>query len=130
MELTRSLLWSIVIGSSERQSVFYIDRPSFHFPQIKEERAGKIIILPSPKPEWRPIIIEFPMTLLSNTDNWLSEGGRREIDISCVDKHGSLLESWILKGAIPMYKHVGKSRVIVDKVIVAAVKYEWARKVR
>lgn len=129
MELARQVVWSLIIGSiNDPQAVFYVEKPSFYFENIKETRGGKTILVPNRHPVWRPITIELPTRLLGKTLVWLEEKTKRDISIIGTNAQGALLEAWILKEARPVTQHIQNGRNIMGKVLCVVIKYEWARR--
>jgi hypothetical protein len=121
----------LIGSSSERQLLYYSDRPRYNFPKVTEKRSGKALLrkvfLPPKEPVWVPLAIEFPTRVLASTKQWLREESKRDILIYHANSDDRVLEQWQIKGATPLTQQMQRSRIIDDQVLIVIFRYDWAR---
>jgi hypothetical protein len=109
--------WYLILDN-EKQLLYTIDRPRFHF---KEK---------SKKPSWFPLHIEIPTRPLETIFQWMKEKYPARINLIELNEDNSLVENWILEKAFVEHYQPRNSRVLNYEVLVMVIKYEWARKIK
>jgi hypothetical protein len=120
--------WHIIFSNSQRQVLYYAERPNFKFPVKEEQVAGKTLLKSDGKPRWQNVSLEIPTRHLDCTKEWLQKREECDIILSLINHGGQIIEEWYMQNAKIIYINYGRARMIDLDVVRAQVSYTWARR--
>lgn len=128
MRLAKIINWYLKVNSSEKQLLYYIDRPRYVFKSHEEKRGGRTILKADRTPTWLPITLELPTRPLEITQHWINGREAANLTAFSMDLEGHLLEEWTIQGAKVVHNMQKRSRVMDFIILSLIVRIDWARR--